>query len=67
MTTTTILMFAFVAALGAAAITTAISTITDTVEAKSCNEIEADEGCHGCAVNGQGFESSDGKCHHHRE
>lgn len=61
MKTTAILMFALVAAIGAAAITTAISFV-DQADAKSCKDER--HPCHGCAHGSQGDESSKGKCSH---
>ena len=61
MKTTAILMIALVAAIGAAAITTALSFV-EQADAKSCKDERRP--CHGCSHKSQGEESSEGKCSH---
>jgi hypothetical protein len=63
MKTTTIFMFVLITALGAAAVTTAISFV-DQIDAKSCNQTHDKGVCWGCRKSSQGHESSDSKCLH---
>jgi hypothetical protein len=62
---TAILIIFAIAALGAVGIVTAISSATD-AQADSCKDEHFGHhlSCHGCSTEGQGFESSDGKCAH---
>jgi hypothetical protein len=64
---TAIFMFVVIAALGAAAITAAISYVEE-IDAKSCdNDDIRERPCHGCSTGGQGFESSKSKCYHRED
>jgi len=63
----TLLAIAAIIALGTAATASAI-LIPTSVQAESCNKVDTGQsffGCHGCQFNEQGYQSSNGKCHHH--
>jgi hypothetical protein len=60
-TRTAILLLIAIVTMGTMAATTAIVS-AETADAKSCHTQIAL--CHGCAVDSQGTESSEGKCFH---
>jgi hypothetical protein len=57
-------ILAAIAAVGAVGVLTSMNIIQE-AEAASCNQFDFGFRCHGCFFEDQGYESSEGRCHHH--
>jgi hypothetical protein len=63
-------VIAAIVAVGLAGITIDLS-MQQQASAESCNQRDSGTGgegtCHGCQFRSQGYDSSNGKCHHHND